>query len=1456
MIFLVVTVLFFVLIESIIASNSFVWYAPTSTMSANITFNQTPLINQNVDLTVELLSVINATNTTANITLPSEVELISGETQWNVSLLENVTSNHTITIKINATGNFSIETRARDPPNGSTYMGARKIIYLEVTDNNTVIDDFAPLKPLWNYTKLGVNITNDPADSTSNFTVIPNATSLNASSLRQLVYYPFNDTQEGQNGTDGTVIVIGRILFDRRSGGSASARYVTVYVYDENIGPDELLWTGITDVNGRFITDPINNNDPQGGTRDIYVRVIARSSVGTIQNFFNFWYDWFTRTFPNVPNGTFNIGTWINPPSEPEPWWIYDDILSGWLFVANNANPSRSINDVVVEWPRSHTDYHIGGREIHLSDGHANDRDVVLHEYGHHVMNDIYVNFPSTTNCNPHFINRRSSDSCAWVEGWANYAPLFVDDDPLFIDTTQNFRINFENDPNFIFWDEGDEVEGRVTASLWDFSDDASEDDFNGNFNDDVWYTFDRQDDSKFIDYWSAWTNDHTILERYDALAATAQNTIYYATTEVKCDNGIDEDGDGFTDCADGDCTQGSTSQTGFCCGSGCSTNGGTCQDASTSGFTCTDGNCNTYGEACQNSQLESNLLCSGTQLSCSGGDCEKNFGAPTSCDEITPGDEACENSNGLSDERACEVSVINHCYLEAEYICGAPGPQNQGCDEKIEDECSNNNGFQCEWHGTYSDNVVEECESTGCGAISQCDERDPGYEYARCDTGEETFFADECSNSCGGQDRGDNICRSANSLGAGDGCTADPACNNAVAGTGECSATCTFLGGDNPPITTLVSPPDNSVDEDGSVTFNCSATDDNNLVNMTLYGDWSGGWHANETKGLSGTSDSATFTKALTDGIYVWNCLAYDNSSQSDWADVNWTINISIVNAAPTTPTYLSCDGSICTNNGTFFDNIAINCSGSTDAENDSITYFTDSFYIDNSLTSINNFNNSLQTENLTFSGDENITRYLEIPKSANVISGSLNLSSTSGGDPVFSGVAAYYKLDETSGTTAKDAHGSNDGTASNARIFAAQTGGIIGNGANFSQGDDFINITYPDIRSALDHTTPFTVAFWFNTTSETNFNSLFALDNGSSGGNQLNIYYDTNKFHAVIGGTGGLDSSGGLLDGGWHHMVVVRNETNGILYINGTEVGRNIPGSNTYAGDIYIARRDHPSGNYFNGLIDEVGIWNRSLTHQEVIDLYNNGNGKPFSTSSNITNPYLEVGTPDGAYEWNYTGEFNQANVKTDDLSSAINSALNNEACDCTGCSLNGDNCKIPFLFHSDTAGTLEYNHIDINYQTTSPTWRNIGNHSESSVLNWDIINITEQSGVDLRCRAIDLEGSNTYSSYYDPSINITISSSPIDLAELKVIYTNITERVFRFVINNTLASAIANISWSLDTGESNESSQYNISLTSGEDAFIFVYHNYTASGNYTVIASATNGTYTDTEEIMITV
>lgn len=255
------------------------------------------------------------------------------------------------------------------------------------------------------------------------------------------------------------------------------------------------------------------------------------------------------------------------------------------------------------------------------------------------------------------------------------------------------------------------------------------------------------------------------------------------------CSNNIDDDLDSYTDCDDGDCTQGTSCGTNqWCCGAGCSTNGGSCSCAGISGLTCVDGTCNTYNEACCDGELGRNMQCSGISLVCIGGEgsCIYNCGAPQWCDGLVPGGSVCEDSPGIYDELACEL-LGTDCYYQGENDCNAP----PNCDEKDKDDCSGTSGFQCEWQDTYLDNVVEECESTDCGAISQCDEQQPGYDYTSCTTGDKSYFADQCSSSCQGEDRGDNICRSS-SFAAG--CTADSRCDGVTAGTGDCTLNCEHI--------------------------------------------------------------------------------------------------------------------------------------------------------------------------------------------------------------------------------------------------------------------------------------------------------------------------------------------------------------------------------------------------------------------------------------------------------------------------------------------------------------------------------------------------------------------------------------------------------------------------------------------------------------------------------------
>jgi hypothetical protein len=70
------------------------------------------------------------------------------------------------------------------------------------------------------------------------------------------------------------------------------------------------------------------------------------------------------------------------------------------------------------------------------------------------------------------------------------------------------------------------------------------------------------------------------------------------------------------------------------------------------------------------------------------------------------------------------------------------------------------------------------------------------------------------------------------------------------------------------------------------------------------------------------------------------------------------------------------------------------------------------------------------------------------------------------------------------------------------------------------------------------------------------------------------------------------------------------------------------------------------------------------------------------------------------DNVREWSYSGSFEQSNVPLDDFAGALGRALNYGACDCTGCSVIGNDCSMPVTFHSATGGQLQYSNINIGH------------------------------------------------------------------------------------------------------------------------------------------------------------
>ena len=87
----------------------------------------------------------------------------------------------------------------------------------------------------------------------------------------------------------------------------------------------------------------------------------------------------------------------------------------------------------------------------------------------------------------------------------------------------------------------------------------------------------------------------------------------------------------------------------------------------------------------------------------------------------------------------------------------------------------------------------------------------------------------------------------------------------------------------------------------------------------------------------------------------------------------------------------------------------------------------------------------------------------------------------------------------------------------------------------------------------------------------------------------------------------------------GTWYHLVTTLDSNYGRLYINGLNVANTSRASataiNSGTNTFTLGRLGTYDYGYWDGRMDEIGMWNRSLSDSEVKDLYNGGDGITYS-------------------------------------------------------------------------------------------------------------------------------------------------------------------------------------------------------------------------------------------------
>jgi hypothetical protein len=114
------------------------------------------------------------------------------------------------------------------------------------------------------------------------------------------------------------------------------------------------------------------------------------------------------------------------------------------------------------------------------------------------------------------------------------------------------------------------------------------------------------------------------------------------------------------------------------------------------------------------------------------------------------------------------------------------------------------------------------------------------------------------------------------------------------------------------------------------------------------------------------------------------------------------------------------------------------------------------------------------------------------------------------------------------------------------------------------------------------------------------------------------LSLFEDETKFvgasSAYISPTD-LYSSNSIIGGRWYHFAFVHDEAvGGSLFIDGNLVGTNSiaePICTTTTNPLLFGADNNETEywRYFEGVLDDIGIWNRPITTQEVLDIYNGG-------------------------------------------------------------------------------------------------------------------------------------------------------------------------------------------------------------------------------------------------------
>ena len=248
---------------------------------------------------------------------------------------------------------------------------------------------------------------------------------------------------------------------------------------------------------------------------------------------------------------------------------------------------------------------------------------------------------------------------------------------------------------------------------------------------------------------------------------------------------------------------------------------------------------------------------------------------------------------------------------------------------------------------------------------------------------------------------------------------------------------------------------------------------------------------------------------------------------------------------------------------------------------------------------------------------------------------------------------VVGYWKLDESSGNAADSSGNSNTLTNNNTVTYST---GKINNGADFESSSSQSFSIADASQTGLDLSGDCSFAGWVKFESFTSENTIFAkTDSNTARSYVVRVLSSGDGYllNAECYGDGttsnrrGANSNAAFTTttGTWYHFAATFDVDTGtwVFYKNGAVIASTASNAGTVA-SIYNSSNKFQMGannssgtddRFFDGMMDEMGVWSRTLNQFEVSALYYGSTGQQYSFDSDYTSyagsndDYENIGT-----------------------------------------------------------------------------------------------------------------------------------------------------------------------------------------------------------------------------------